>query len=98
MKDNWEERLACAIACTGCHKSLGPKDLRILSSYTHDPICMDCKKTEEQKPEYPSKRSKNAWLRPKFYMGTPAPTVIITFIPSSAEAAPSFQRRPSLIN
>ena len=52
MKDNWEKRLACAIACTGCQKSLGPKDLRILSSYTHNPICMDCKKAEEQKQDY----------------------------------------------
>lgn len=52
MKDNWEEKLACAIACTSCGESIGPQDLRILSSYSHDPICMACKNEEEQKPDY----------------------------------------------
>ena len=52
MKDSWEEKLSCATACEACHKAIGPKDLRILSSYTHQPICMDCKKAEEQKPDY----------------------------------------------
>ena len=52
MKDNWEEKLACAVACASCKKAIGPQDLRILSSYTHHPICMDCKKIEEKKPYY----------------------------------------------
>ena len=52
MKDNWEEKLACAVACASCKKAIGPQDLRILSSYTHHPICMDCKKIEEQKSVY----------------------------------------------
>ena len=52
MKDDWKEKLTCAIICSGCQKSLEPKDLRILSSYTHEPICMDCKTKEEQKPDY----------------------------------------------
>lgn len=52
MKDNWEEKLACAVACASCKKAIGPQDLRILSSYTHHPICMDCKKIEEQKSDY----------------------------------------------
>jgi len=52
MKDNWEEKLACAVACTACQKAIRPQDLRILSSYTHHPICMDCKRTEEQKQDY----------------------------------------------
>ena len=52
MKDDWKEILACAIACSGCQKALASQDLRILSSYTHKPICMDCKSEEEQKPDY----------------------------------------------
>lgn len=52
MKNNWEEDLSCAVACSACQKTIGPKDLRILSSYTHHPICMDCKKLEEQKQDY----------------------------------------------
>ena len=52
MKDDWKEILTCAMACSGCQKALSSKDLRILSSYTHKPICMDCKTEEEQKPDY----------------------------------------------
>ncbi len=52
MKADWKEKLTCAIACTGCSKGLASQDLRILSSYTHEPICMDCKSEEEQKPDY----------------------------------------------
>lgn len=53
MKDNWEARLSCAVACSACNRALKPADLRILSSYTHEPICMDCKAVEEQRPDYP---------------------------------------------
>jgi hypothetical protein len=52
MKDDWKELLTCAMACSGCQKALSSQDLRILSSYTHMPICMDCKTEEEQKPDY----------------------------------------------
>jgi hypothetical protein len=52
MKDDWKELLTCAMACSGCQKALSSQDLRILSSYTHKPICMDCKTEEEQKPDY----------------------------------------------
>jgi hypothetical protein len=52
MNDDWREKLTCAIACTGCQKGLAAEDLRILSSYTHQAICMQCKKEEEQKPDY----------------------------------------------
>lgn len=53
MKDNWEKRLECAITCSACNQSLGPKDLRILSTYTHEPICMECKRNEEERSDYP---------------------------------------------
>lgn len=53
MKDDWKEKITCAMACSGCQKRLVSSDFRILSSYTHEPICMDCKKEEEQKPDYP---------------------------------------------
>jgi len=52
MKIKWEEKLTCATACSDCARKLGPHDQRILSSYTHDPICLACKKQEEQKPDY----------------------------------------------
>jgi hypothetical protein len=52
MNDNWQERLACAVACSVCQRQLAPTDLRILSSYTHAPICMDCKAEEERRADY----------------------------------------------
>ncbi|MFZ7127081.1 MAG: hypothetical protein ACOWWM_13090 [Desulfobacterales bacterium] len=52
MSDHWEDRLACAVSCSACSKPLGPKDLRILSSFTHEPICMECKAIEESREDY----------------------------------------------
>ena len=52
MKDNWHERISCAIHCTRCKKKLGSHDQRVLSVYDHQAICMDCKKEEEQRPDY----------------------------------------------
>jgi hypothetical protein len=49
MKDNWEERLSCATKCSRCNKEL---DKRIFSVYDHRPICMECKKEEESRPDY----------------------------------------------
>lgn len=50
--DEWEKKLACAIECPRCQKSLKPDNQRILSIYDHEPICLDCKKVEEQRPDY----------------------------------------------
>ncbi len=50
--DQWQEMLTCAVACQRCNASLKPDDKRILSAYDHLPICMTCKKEEEQKPDY----------------------------------------------
>jgi hypothetical protein len=55
MKDNWEERVACANSCGRCAKSMKPEDLRILSVYDHQAICMDCKHEEEKRPDYKEK-------------------------------------------
>ena len=52
MKDNWQERVSCAVQCNQCNKRLGPKDRRFLSVFDHDAICSDCKKAEETRPEY----------------------------------------------
>jgi hypothetical protein len=52
MNDNWQERLACAVACSVCRRQLAPADLRILSSYSHEPICLGCKAEEERRPDY----------------------------------------------
>lgn len=52
--DKWEEKLSCALACHRCGTALGPNDNRILSVYDHEPICMACKKAEEQRPDYES--------------------------------------------
>lgn len=52
MEENWEKQIACASQCDRCGKSLGEKDRRILSVFDHQPICLDCKRDEEMRPEY----------------------------------------------
>ena len=52
MGVTWEEKLICATECQKCKKSLNPKDQRILSVYDDEPICMECKRKEEQRPDY----------------------------------------------
>jgi len=52
MSDQWEKNLACATNCQSCGNELGAKDQRILSVYTHEPICMSCKQEEEKKADY----------------------------------------------
>jgi hypothetical protein len=50
--DKWEEKLSCALACRRCNAPLAPEDKRILSVYDHEPLCLSCKKEEEQRPDY----------------------------------------------
>jgi hypothetical protein len=50
--ENWEKQLSCAEECSRCNKSLETKDRRILSITDHQPICADCKKEEEKRPDY----------------------------------------------
>ena len=52
MSDRWEKDLQCAISCARCSTSLRKTDQRILSVYDHHPICMTCKKEEEQRDDY----------------------------------------------
>jgi len=52
MSDQWEKNLACATSCYTCGGQLSDKDQRILSVYTHEPICMNCKQEEETKADY----------------------------------------------
>jgi hypothetical protein len=52
MKDNWEERISRATNCARCNKKLDIKDQRILSVYDDQAICMECKKKEEERPDY----------------------------------------------
>jgi len=52
MNKPWQEKIACAVECNRCHKPLKADDERILSCYDHEAICMACKKTEEQRPDY----------------------------------------------
>lgn len=52
MTEQWEKDLSCAVSCTRCNAALGAADRRILSVYTHAPICMACKKKEEGRPDY----------------------------------------------
>jgi hypothetical protein len=52
MKETWEKKLSCASQCDRCQKPLQNTVQRILSVYTHEPICMDCKKLEEKQPDY----------------------------------------------
>ena len=50
--ENWEKQLACAEECNRCKKSLETKDRRFLSVIDHQPICVDCKKEKEKRPDY----------------------------------------------
>lgn len=52
MKDDWAEKLSCATHCYRCEHKLDPKDLRILSVYDHQAICMACKNDEQERPDY----------------------------------------------
>ena len=52
MMDQWEKNLACADRCGVCGGTLLPKDRRVLSIYTHRPICLACKRKEERRLEY----------------------------------------------
>jgi len=58
MTTDWEKRISCATQCSRCGKKIGPKDQRILSVYDHEPVCMACKKTEENREDY-QESSKN---------------------------------------
>jgi len=50
--ENWEKQLACAEGCNRCNKPLETKDTRFLSVIDHQPICVNCKKEEEKRPDY----------------------------------------------
>lgn len=52
MKDEWEEKLSCALTCSRCNRDLHPEDQRILSVYDDEPICLECKRKEEERPDY----------------------------------------------
>ena len=52
MQNQWEHKLACAIACQRCDAKLSAGDQRILSVFDHQPICLTCKRAEEQRPDY----------------------------------------------
>jgi hypothetical protein len=52
MTDAWAEDLTCATQCTNCDKKMGADDQRILSVYSHQAICIDCKQEEEHRPDY----------------------------------------------
>jgi hypothetical protein len=48
----WEKELACAAACDRCARPLGRADGRVLSVYDHRPVCLECKREEERRPDY----------------------------------------------
>ena len=54
MPEQWREKLSCALSCYRCGTSLGADARRILSVYDHQPICMNCKNEEENRPDYES--------------------------------------------
>jgi hypothetical protein len=53
MTQNWKDNIACATHCPVCENKLGAKEPRIFSTFDHRPICMACKKQEEQRKDYP---------------------------------------------
>ena len=52
MPSDWVEKLSCAVNCYRCDRKLDPDDLRILSVYDHQAICMVCKAEEEKRSDY----------------------------------------------
>ena len=52
MSDQWRKELTSAEACSGCKAPLAKGDQRILSVYTHSPICLACKQAEEKRGDY----------------------------------------------
>ena len=50
--ENWEKQLACAQECMRCKNTLEAKDRRYLSVIDHQPICVNCKREEETRPDY----------------------------------------------
>jgi hypothetical protein len=50
--DDWEKELSCAEQCHQCGKEMGSAERRVLSVYTHYPICLECKKVEEGRSDY----------------------------------------------
>jgi hypothetical protein len=52
MNDRWKENLKGAQSCSVCKAEIDRKSPRILSVYTHNPICLDCKQVEEKKSDY----------------------------------------------
>jgi hypothetical protein len=51
MEQQWEQGLACAVACQRCQGALAGGDQRILSVFDHQPICLACKQAEEKRPD-----------------------------------------------
>lgn len=52
MTDEWQKELSCAEICASCNDNMDKRALRILSVYSHQPICSDCKVEEEKRPDY----------------------------------------------
>jgi hypothetical protein len=52
MAAKWEEMLTDLSECPRCRKRLGNADPRVLSVYDDTPVCLDCKKQEEGRPDY----------------------------------------------
>jgi len=52
MDAKWEEKLSCAKECPRCKKALDSREARILSVYDDEAICLDCKRKEEEQPNY----------------------------------------------
>jgi hypothetical protein len=55
MTETWKQDLTTANECSGCGCELSPASSRILSVYDHAPICMSCKKKEEERSDYAEK-------------------------------------------
>lgn len=50
--NDWKNKMICLTECPRCKRHLEADDPRILSIYDHEPICMQCKKNEEQQADY----------------------------------------------
>ena len=53
MEEHWKRILLCLPLPT-LHNTLNQKDGRVFSVFDHQPICTDCKRAEETRPDYPT--------------------------------------------
>jgi len=53
MTQTWKDHITCLTHCPVCEKKMVASEPRIFSTFDSQPICMNCKKKEEEREDYP---------------------------------------------